>query len=208
MPSPSPWDRLPQSFFARPAARVGVDLLGRYLQREPVTLRITEVEAYVWPDDTANHCRSGRTARNAAMWGPPGHVYVYLCYGIHNMLNIVTDGRDEGAAVLIRSCEFVRGDTTVVRRRGGKTGPGALTGPGKVGQALALDVQWSHHPVFRRGGLSVLRGQPPASWLVGPRVGIDFADAKDREAPLRFAVADSRFVSRAGELVAAPRTRG
>ena len=68
-------------------------------------LRITETEAYRWPSDSASHNRFGRTARNAAMWGPGGRAYVYLCYGIHQMLNIVTDREDEASAVLIRACE-------------------------------------------------------------------------------------------------------
>lgn len=201
---------LPQSFFARDAATVARELLGRYLRRDAVTLRITEVEAYVWPDDTANHCRAGRTNRNDAMWGPAGHAYVYLCYGMHSMLNLVTNRVGEGAAVLVRSCEPVLGTDLVVARRGGIEGPAALNGPGKVGQALAVDVSWCHHPLFRRGGLEVRAGEPVSQVLVGPRVGIDYAAPADRDAPLRFAVADCRYVSqrkrlRAGAELPVPR---
>ena len=96
---------LPQSFYARDALLVARDLLGKLLVRDAVALRITEVEAYRWPGDTANHCRAGRTPRNAAMWGPPGHAYVYLCYGMHNMLNLVTDREGEGAAPFIAIAE-------------------------------------------------------------------------------------------------------
>jgi DNA-3-methyladenine glycosylase len=198
---------LPQSFYARDALVVARDLLGKLLRREGVVLRITEVEAYCHPNDTANHCRAGRTERNAAMWGPPGHAYVYLCYGIHHMLNIVTDGEGEGAAVLIRACEPVAGVPEIVRRRGGKLprgrytpAPVLLTGPGKVGQALALDPDWSHHPLFVPGGLTIHDAPAVADVLAGPRVGIDFAAPADVEAPWRLAIADSPWVTVRSEL--------
>lgn len=186
---------LDQSFFARDARAVAIDLLGRHLRRAGVLLRITEVEAYCWPDDTANHCRSGRTARNAPMWGPAGHAYVYLCYGLHQMLNVVTNAEGEGAAVLIRACEPVRGLETIRARRGGKDGPVLLTGPGKIGAALELDTSWSGHPLFRRGGLELHGGEPVDRYLVGPRVGVDYAEPEHREAHWRYAVAGSRWVS-------------
>ncbi len=190
---------MPQSFYARDALVVAQGLLGKLLRRGPVVLRITEVEAYRYPDDTANHCRAGRTARNAPMWGPPGHAYVYLCYGIHHMLNLVTGGEGEGAAVLIRSAEPVAGLRQVRERRDGREGPAALTGPGKVAAALALDVAWSGHRLFRRGGLTVLDADAPRVVLAGPRVGIDYAAGRDRRAPWRLAVGDSAYVSqRAG----------
>ena len=170
-------------------------LLGCHLRRGDVTLRITEVEAYRWPDDSANHCRAGRTARNAAMWGPPGRAYVYLCYGVHHLLNLVTHPEGEGAAVLIRACEPVEGLATIRARRGDKRGPVLLTGPGKVGAALGLDTTWSHHPLTEAGGLEVRAGAPPPASLSGPRVGIDSARAKDVRAPWRLACADTPWVS-------------
>lgn len=192
---------LPQSFFARDALIVARELLGQELRCGAVRLRITEVEAYRSPDDTANHCRAGRTTRNAPMWGPAGHVYVYLCYGLHQMLNLVTGGEGEGEAVLIRACEPIAGLETIRARRGGKDGPVLLTGPGKIGAALALDQTFNHHPLFRRGGLTVHEGPPPASVLVGPRVGIDYASEADRLAPYRFACGDTRWVSARSTLV-------
>lgn len=192
---------LSQSFFARDALEVAPDLLGRHLVRGEVTLRITEVEAYCWPDDTANHCRMGRTPRNAPMWGPAGHAYVYLCYGLHRMLNVVTNAEGEGAAVLIRACEPVRGLETVRRRRGGKDGPVLLSGPGKVGAALDLETTWSGHPLFRRGELEVRAGDAVGAIVVGPRVGVDYAEPAHREAPWRFAIAGSKWVSHRSTLV-------
>ena len=110
---------LDADFFDRDTVEVARDLLGKHLRRDEVVLRITEVEAYPWPDDSANHCFKGPTARNEAMWGPPGHAYIYLCYGIHHMLNLVTQAEGCGAAVLIRACEPVAGLKTISHRRGG-----------------------------------------------------------------------------------------
>jgi len=187
--------RLPKRFYARDALDVAFDLLGKRLKRGGVVLRITEVEAYRHPGDTASHCRMGRTARNAPMWGPPGHAYVYLCYGMHQMLNLVTNPDGEGAAVLIRACEPVKGLSTVKRRRGGKVGPVLLTGPGKVGAALGLTTDDTGHALFQAGGLEVLDGEAPEEILAGPRVGIDYASAADRRAPWRLAAGDTRWVS-------------
>jgi DNA-3-methyladenine glycosylase len=186
---------LGQSFYARDALFVAYDLLGKCLRREEVLLRITEVEAYRWPNDTANHCRSGRTARNAPMWGPPGRAYVYLCYGIHQMLNLVSDPEGCGAAVLIRACEPLEGLETVRARRGHKEGPVLLTGPGKVGAALDLDKTWSHHPLFQPGGLEVVDGPSPKKVLCGPRIGIGYAGDGDVAAPWRLACGDTDWVS-------------
>ena len=189
------WMLLPVSFYARDVLTVAADLLGREFVRDSVALRITEVEAYGGTEDSASHCRAGRTPRNAPMWGPPGHAYVYLCYGIHQMLNVVAGVDGEGAAVLIRACEPVRGLATVRRRRGGKEGPVLLTGPGKVGAALALDTTYSGHPLFEAGGLELHVGEPATEVLRGPRVGVDFALPEDRDAPLRLGVAGTRWVS-------------
>lgn len=191
---------LPQSFYARECLEVAVDLVGKLLRHGPVTLRITEVEAYRFPGDSANHCRFGRTARNAPMWGPPGHAYVYLCYGLHQMLNLVTDSDGAGAAVLIRACEPVAGLEHVRARRGDKQGPMLLTGPGKVGSALALDTSFCNAPLFKPGGLTVLDAAPVAELLVGPRVGVDYADPAHRDAPWRIALAGSKWVSQRAPL--------
>lgn len=197
---PMPRSPLPQSFFARDVLEVAPALLGQLLCRDEVVLRITEVEAYRWPGDTACHARSGRTERNAALWGPPGHAYVYLIYGMHSMLNIVTGADGEAQAVLVRACEPVEGLDVVQERRGGKTGPVLLAGPGKLGQALALDTGWSGHPLYSRGGLIVSAGSAPAAIAVGPRVGIEYADPEHQRLPWRFADAASRWVTKRSEL--------
>ena len=192
---------LPQKFYAREALTVARDLLGKLLRRDEVVLRITEVEAYRFPDDTANHCRVGRTDRNASMWGPPGHAYVYLCYGLHNLLNLVTNREGEGSAVLIRACEPVAGLPQIqARRKMSGERPLLLTGPGKIGQALGLDPRWSHHPLFEPGGLTVHDAPRVKAILAGPRVGIDYAEPADRAAPWRLAVAGTAWVSAPGTL--------
>jgi DNA-3-methyladenine glycosylase len=184
----------PRSFFARDALAVAADLLGARLQRGGVSLRITEVEAYRWPGDTANHGRHGRTERNAPLWGPPGTVYIYLCYGVHHLLNLVTGADGEAAAVLVRACEPLAGLRTIRRRRGGLSGPALLNGPGKVGAALGLDLGWNGHAVHAPGGLEVHRGPPPERVLRGPRIGVDYASPEDRAAPWRLAVGESTWV--------------
>ncbi len=184
-------------FFARDALEVAEDLIGAELVSGPVVLRITETEAYRKGGDTANHCRFGPTDRNAAMFGPPGHAYIYLCYGMHWLLNLVTDEVGVGAAVLIRSAEVVSGrELVLVRRRvtrplGPREEARLLAGPGKVGQALGLDRRLDHHPVFEAGPLELHATRARPRLLVGPRVGIDYAEEVDRLAPWRFAAADT-----------------
>ena len=187
-------------FLDRPAATVAEALLGQWLVRDEVVLRITETEAYAGDGDTASHASRGRTPRNAPMFGPPGRAYVYLCYGIHQLLNITVG---PVGAVLVRACEPVRGLETIRSRRGGKEGPVLLTGPGKVGAALAVDTSWSGHDLLAPGGLELRRGSPPERVVVGPRVGIGYAASEDVVAPLRFADGGSRWVSHPRDL--APR---
>jgi DNA-3-methyladenine glycosylase len=186
---------LPKSFYERECLEVGFALLGKALHHGDVTLRITEVEAYRHPGDSANHARFGRTERNAPMWGPPGHAYVYLVYGMHQMLNLVTDREGEAAAVLIRACEVLDGLPIVRARRGDKDGPVLLTGPGKVAAALALDRTYSGATLFRRGGLEVWDAPAVSQVLIGPRVGVDYAQPVHRDAPWRLAIAGTPWVS-------------
>lgn len=182
---------LPQAWYARDVVEVARDLLGMRIRRGSIILRITEVEAYRGPTDSAAHTRMGRTPRNAPMWGPGGHAYIYLCYGIHNMLNVVT-GSGEGQAVLIRGAEVLSGSALVRRRRGRDS---HLAGPGKVGQALALTTALSGHALFKPGGLELIEGDPVRRIVAGPRVGIAYAGLKDQRARLRFADAESTAVS-------------
>ena len=135
---------LARDFYKRTTEVVARDLLGKLLVRthpEGVTaLRLTEVEAYLGIDDPACHTYRGRrTPRTETMWGDAGHAYVYLVYGLHNCLNVVTAGMERPEAVLIRAGVVEEGKQLVRARRGPKVGEASLTdGPGKLCQALAI----------------------------------------------------------------------
>lgn len=176
-------------------------LLGQLLVRAEVTLRITEVEAYGGPEDSASHARHGRTTRNAPMWGPAGRAYLYLCYGMHWLLNVVTGPENEASAVLIRGAEVVAGlDTVLARRKAARATPMLCAGPGKVAQALGLDRTFDGHDLLGPGGLELRRGASPASMLAGPRLGIGFATAEDQTRPWRYADSGSSAVLRKRDL--------
>ncbi|WJX78713.1 DNA-3-methyladenine glycosylase II [Trifolium repens] len=186
---------LPREFFQIDALDLAPRLLGKFLRRDDVVLQITEVEAYR-SNDSASHGRFGITPRTAPVFGPGGHAYVYLCYGLHIMLNVVADKEGVGSGVLIRSCAPISGLDVIQQRRGQQTDkPILLTGPGKVGQALGLSTEWSNHPLYTPGGLELLDGPEPENILVGPRVGIQFALPEHVEALWRFAVAGSAWIS-------------
>ncbi|PSS36293.1 DNA-3-methyladenine glycosylase [Actinidia chinensis var. chinensis] len=186
---------LPPDFFQIDALDLAPLLLGKYLRRDDVVLQITEVEAYR-PNDSACHGRFGVTARTAPVFGPGGHAYVYLCYGLHTMLNVVADKEGIGAAVLIRSCAPVSGLETIQQRRGmASEKPVLLSGPGKIGQALGISTEWSNHPLFTPGGLELLDGPKPEKILIGPRVGIEYASPEHVSALWRFAIADTPWIS-------------
>ncbi|KAF5747731.1 putative DNA-3-methyladenine glycosylase [Tripterygium wilfordii] len=186
---------LPLGFFQIDALDLAPRLLGKFLRRDDVVLKITEVEAYR-PNDSACHGRFGITARTAPVFGPGGHAYVYLCYGLHTMLNIVADKEGVGAAVLIRACAPICGLDMIQQRRGQKTEkPVLLTGPGKIGQALGISTGWSNHALYTPGGLEILDGPEPEKILIGPRVGIEYALPEHVSALWRFAIADSPWIS-------------
>ncbi|KAF4368995.1 hypothetical protein F8388_013324 [Cannabis sativa] len=187
---------LPFSFFQIDSLDLAPRLLGKFLKRDEVILQITEVVEAYRPNDSACHGRFGITARTAPVFGAGGHAYVYLCYGLHSMLNVVADKEGVGAAVLIRSCAPISGIEIIQQRRGQKTDkPVLLSGPGKVGQALGLSTEWSNHPLFNAGGLEILDGPEPEKILVGPRVGIDYALPEHVNALWRFAIAGTPWIS-------------
>jgi len=135
---------LGRGFYQRPTVDVARDLLGKIVVRRngegDVAVRLTEVEAYVGVDDPACHTSGGRrTERVRSMWGEAGHAYVYLIYGLHHCLNVVTVGEGVGEAVLIRAGVVVSGWDLVRCRRGARVADRSLTdGPGKLCQALAV----------------------------------------------------------------------
>jgi len=167
--------QLHRSWFSRDAPIVAAELLGKLLVVESegnrVSGRIVETEAYT-ADDPASHSSRGRTPRNAVMFGPAGHLYVYRSYGIHWCANVVTGADGDGQAVLIRAVEPLDGLDEMVRRRGRHP---LADGPGKLCQALGIDG--SHDGVDLVAPRSAVRivddgTPPPADPLVGPRIGI------------------------------------
>jgi DNA-3-methyladenine glycosylase len=129
------------------------------------------------------------------MWGPPGRAYLYFCYGMHWMLNVVTGPEGDASAVLIRGAEVLTGLDTVLKRRGAVKGtPLLCAGPGKVAQALGLDKTFAGHDLLATGGLELRTATPPDRILAGPRLGIGFATPEDQVRPWRFADGDSLAV--------------
>ena len=185
------------AFFDRPAESVAPDLLGARLvstvDRRRTTGIIVEVEAYIGPDDPASHAaaRIGRTRRNASMFGPPGTAYVYLSYGVHWCLNVVTGAIGNPCAVLIRAVDPIEGSDVMAIRRGRERD--WTSGPGRVGQAFGITHALDRHD-FSSPPLRLLPGwpTPPGSIDVSPRVGVSRA----QDWPLRFCVRGSPSVSR------------
>jgi DNA-3-methyladenine glycosylase len=193
-------DRMPRAWFDRPATELARDLLGARLVHDSpdgsVGGRIVEVEAYRGPEDLAAHSSRGRTRRNAVMFGVPGHLYVYLIYGLHHCLNVVAGPGEKPEAVLVRALALDEG-LELARARRGSTAPDLrlASGPGNVGRALGVDRSLD--------GVDLLAGPvriepppaPPRRVARGPRVGVGYAGPW-AERSLRFWIADDPHVSR------------
>ncbi|MGQ3051248.1 MAG: DNA-3-methyladenine glycosylase [Roseateles sp.] len=151
---------------------------------------IVETEAYD-ADDPASHSYRGPTVRNAAMFGPPGHAYVYLSYGLHWCLNFVCCGPGHGAAVLIRALQPTHGLDVMRARRGVEALRLLAAGPGRVGQALGIDRSFDGLPLDRPP-FDLRPPAGPVDVASGARIGI----TKAAEQPWRFAVAGSAFLSK------------
>ena len=177
--------RLPSAWFQRDVVTVAKQLVGCALVHRRRAAMIVEVEAYLGPDDLASHSRFGPTARTSVMFGPGGISYVYLCYGIHQMFNIVTGADGEGQAVLIRA---------VAPLVGLPDDPSVGRGPGKVTKALALDRRHDRKDLAK-GSLFVAALAKPPRLAHGPRVGVDYAGEWAKK-PLRFWWRDHPSVSR------------
>jgi DNA-3-methyladenine glycosylase len=196
---------LPVSFYNRNAAVVARDLLGRRLVRfldegDRIAGIITETEAYVGESDLACHARAGETARTKIMYGPPGRVYMYFIYGMHWMLNCVTDAAGSPAAVLIRAIIPYEGLEQIAANRRG-TGENPVkpkdwaNGPARLCQALRLNGQFNGADLTDPASqLLIEPGQPveDANVLVGPRVGIDSVPEPWRSMPWRFRIDSQR----------------
>jgi DNA-3-methyladenine glycosylase len=182
--------RLNRDFFARDVQAVAPELVGAELYVDGVGGTIVEVEAYDH-EDPAAHGYRGRTKRNASMFGPPGHAYVYRSYGVHWCLNFVCEGEGVASAVLIRALEPKEGLDSMRARRGLELQRLLASGPGRLCQALGITREHDGAPLDRPP--FELRERPAAVALVsGPRIGI--TKAADR--PWRYGLAGSRFLSR------------
>ena len=188
-------DRVDRGFYQRSTKAVARDLLGKLLiHRTPdgiVAVRIAETEAYLGPDDAAAHTRGGlRTERVRSMWGPPGHAYVYLVYGLHHCLNLVSSTEGRGEAVLLRGGPVVSGHGLARARRGEEIrSPNLADGPGKLCQALGVTREHDGLDVCGpRAELFVAEdGCRPERVATTPRVGVDYA-GEAAGWPLRFVV--------------------
>ncbi|HTJ67887.1 MAG TPA: DNA-3-methyladenine glycosylase [Actinospica sp.] len=189
----------PRDFFARTAPDVAPELLGCLLTAHsdagPVTLRITEVEAYAGARDPASHAYRGRTARNAVMFGPPGHAYVYFIYGMHYAVNAVCMPEGTGEGVLIRAGEVVDGlPLARARRVASRVDADLARGPGRLATALGLTRELDGADLCApRGPLTLEFGKPLDGALIrsGPRVGVSRA----ADVPWRFHVHGDPTVS-------------
>lgn len=191
-----PSNRLTRRFFAQPTLSVARALLGQRLvlleeKETRIAGIITEVEAYIGSEDLACHARSGKTKRNAVMYGPPGYAYVYFTYGVHWMLNFVTEKDGFPAAVLLRGLRPIEGITEMKRRRPMPRLEDLTNGPAKLCQALGIDGSWNGsdlcHPDSK---LFIEKAITINDNLVtcGPRVGLNTVPEPWKSMPWRFQV--------------------
>ncbi len=195
-------NRLPRDFFARDTLTVARELLGQRLVRlwegKRLSGRIVEVEAYGGEDDQASHARPGRTPRNAPMYGPPGHAYVYFIYGMHHCFNVVTEREGYPAAVLVRALEPVEGIEEMRAFRSGRPDLQLTSGPARLCQALAIDRRLNGTDLCASGALLFVErdgGVPDEIIAAGPRIGVR-GDEAALTAPWRLYIQDNRYVSR------------
>lgn len=181
--------KLKRGFYNRDTIEVARDLLGKYLVRvdhgERRIGRIVEVEAYLGPHDLAAHTSRGITPRTRIMFGPPGHAYVYMIYGMHYCLNLVTQPSGHGSAVLLRAIEPVRGIH------------GRTQGPGLLCRAMNIDLHLNGCDLLGKDLYVAAARQPQARFGIvrRPRIGVDYAGHWARRL-LRFYIKGSPFVSR------------
>lgn len=203
-PPPVP---LPPAFYERPTAEVAPDLLGKLVLSDVDGIvtggRIVETEAYLGSGDPGSHAATkGVTQRNATMYGPPGTVYVYFTYGNHHMVNLVCEAEGVAGAVLLRAVEPLEGVQAMAARRGGRRLSELANGPGKLAEAMALDLR-DNGIALGAGRLTVYDAPAPSERvLVSGRVGL----TRGHELDLRFYLEGNEYVS-SGRTGPAPKQR-
>jgi DNA-3-methyladenine glycosylase len=180
--------KLPRSFYDRDTIVVAQELLGKYLVHESRGVkrigRIVEVEAYLGPHDLAAHSARGLTERTKVMFGPPGHAYVYLIYGMYYCMNVVTEREGHASAVLLRAVEPV------------KNVKGRTQGPGLLCNALRIDKRLTGHDLLSDDfHITASPKTGPFSIVKRPRIGVDYAKHWTKRR-LRFYIKDNPFISR------------
>ena len=198
---------LQSEFYEQYTCKVAEELLGKLLVRNIGGKRlsgiIVETEAYRGFDDTASHAHKGPTERCKVMFGKAGFAYVYITYGLHNMLNFVTEKKWFPSAVLIRAIEPVEGVKMMRRVRKVQNERDLTSGPGKVTKALMIDRKLNGIDITAGSEVWVEEGDSQmVEWLNdyeilrGARVGIDYADKTSKERKWRFYVENNKFVSK------------
>ena len=182
--------RLGRDFYARSVHDVARDLIGCVVRHGETAGRIVETESYHM-DEPACHAYVGLTERTRTLFGPPGHAYVYFSYGIHSLLNAVTEPEGTGAAVLIRALEPVDGIDVMRGRRGLERATELCSGPAKLTQALEIGLSLNGSSLID-GPIEVLERESAPRIVTGERVGI----TKAADLPWRFCDAGSPHVSR------------
>lgn len=193
--------KLTACFFERPTLEVARELLGKYfvVKRSGGILsgKIVETEAYIGEDDLACHASKGRTPRTETLYAKAGSLYVYMVYGMHHCLNVVTERVNFPSAVLIRAIEPCEGIALMQKRRGTKSLHNLASGPGKLCEAFGITVK-VNGKTMRESGLWIEdRGERtrPADIAQSSRIGVDYA-GKYSTYPWRFYVKKSSFISR------------
>jgi len=199
---------IPISFYdSDDVVSIARNLLGKIIETringKITSGRIVETEAYVAFTDKASHAFNGkRTARNEAMYGPPGTAYVYICYGLHRMFNVVTNKVGIPDAILIRAVEPLCGIPVMLKRSGKKNADTSLTrGPGNTGKALGIEKQFSGHSL-QSGAVQLLSDEiviPDIEVGISSRIGVA-SSGKDALRPYRFFIRGNKYVSRSGRI--------
>jgi len=182
---------LTTTFFSRSVHHVAPELIGATLLVGGIGGKIVEVEAYHHTDPAA-HSFGGKTERNATMFGPPGHAYVYLSYGMHWCLNFVCEAEGSASGILIRALEPTEGLAAMRRRRHLKDERLLCAGPGRLGQALGISRAKHNGARLDRAPFQVLARQEVPEIVTGPRIGI----SKAADFPWRYGMKGSRFLSK------------